>query len=163
MQSKSSQKVITGNQKNVTSISQKFSKIKGIRYVKREKMNFRFSHPLLLRSLKAFKIKAFRLFYFLRISTYTAYLTVCKITINFYLVFSTFFQLISHQWKISAFSFQLSLIYSECILSRSFEYTCSTNHGSVDLFRASSGVNQDTPLFSSGFMETASSESASRR
>lgn len=49
MQSKSSQKVITGNQKNVTSISQKFSKIKGIRYVKREKMNFRFSHPLLLK------------------------------------------------------------------------------------------------------------------
>ena len=64
MQSKSSQKVITGNQKNVTSISQKFSKIKGIRYVKREKMNFRFSHPLLLRSLKAFKIKVFRLFCF---------------------------------------------------------------------------------------------------
>ena len=47
MQSKSSQKVITGNQKNVTSISQKVSKIKGIRYVKREEMNFRFSHPLL--------------------------------------------------------------------------------------------------------------------
>lgn len=66
MQSKSSQKVITGNQKNVTSISQKFSKIKGIRYVKREKMNFRFSHPLLIRSLKAFKIKAFRLFCFAR-------------------------------------------------------------------------------------------------
>lgn len=52
MQSKSSQKVITGNQKNVTSISQKFSKIKGIRYVKREKMNFRFSHPLLFKKNK---------------------------------------------------------------------------------------------------------------
>lgn len=62
MQSKSSQKVITGNQKNVTSISQKFSKIKGIRYVKREKMNFRFSHPLFLVSRKCLEIKRFRLF-----------------------------------------------------------------------------------------------------
>ena len=62
MQSKSSQKVITGNQKNVTSISQKFSKIKGIRYVKREKMNFRFSHPLLLKSRKCLITQHFRLF-----------------------------------------------------------------------------------------------------
>ena len=49
------------------------------------------------------------------------------------------------------------------IFSISLEYTCSTNHGSVDFFSASSGENQATPLFSSDFMETASSESASSR
>lgn len=66
MQSKSSQKVITGNQKNVTSISQKFSKIKGIRYVKREKMNFRFSHPLLLETLKSLINQGFSAFLIFR-------------------------------------------------------------------------------------------------
>ena len=60
------QKVIIGNQEKNNTYIKKTSKIKGKRYVAREKMNFRFSHPLLLRSLKAFKIKAFRLFCFAR-------------------------------------------------------------------------------------------------
>ena len=53
--------------------------------------------------------------------------------------------------------------YNCFIFSRSLEYTFVTNHGSVDFFSASSGKNQATPLFSSAFMETASSESASSR
>ncbi len=44
------QKVIIGNQEKNNTYIKKTSKIKGKRYVAREKMNFRFSHPLLLMS-----------------------------------------------------------------------------------------------------------------
>lgn len=56
------------------------------------------------------------------------------------------------------FSFFVSYKYYNCwLLSLHFL------NGSVDFFSASSGENQATPLFSSDFMETASSESASSR
>lgn len=55
------------------------------------------------------------------------------------------------------------MIYLYFIFSTSLPYTCSTNHGSTDFFSASSGENQATPLFSSSFIETLSSESASSR
>ena len=50
-----------------------------------------------------------------------------------------------------------------CNFSINFAYTRSTNQGSVDFASASAGENQATPLFSSSFMDTASSESASSK
>ena len=56
------QKVIIGNQEKNNTYIKKTSKIKGKRYVAREKMNFRFSHPLLLATLKVLLINNFQRF-----------------------------------------------------------------------------------------------------
>lgn len=59
------QKVIIGNQEKNNTYIKKTSKIKGKRYVAREKMNFRFSHPLLLISVEDSCISGvFGIFYF---------------------------------------------------------------------------------------------------
>lgn len=56
------QKVIIGNQEKNNTYIKKTSKIKGKRYVAREKMNFRFSHPLLFKSRKILKNQGFLTF-----------------------------------------------------------------------------------------------------
>ena len=65
------QKVIIGNQEKNNTYIKKTSKIKGKRYVAREKMNFRFSHPLLLGTLKSLINQDFLAFFickFLKVS-----------------------------------------------------------------------------------------------